>query len=163
MSELSLIRHPKTDAEGILIPQSEFTCWQYGINHASWWYTTEPSWVSYTGSIVGTYAQGMQFYSAVSWKDGVITFSNPFTPNYDDAGYIAYSTSIYRVKRSILDGSSAYGFLESLQRLAGAAAPSTTYQGLVFSKDPNKYPNNASVNGVYYSKKTGTTFNLSYW
>lgn len=166
MSELSLVKKDTGDAEGLHVAQADFTCWQYGIKTDKWTYAIEPIWQAFSGTI-GFYSNGMQFYREVTWTNGIIIFSSPFTPNYGNSGYFTYSNggnTIWQGSRDWGDGSSNYGFLTVSTRLLNAIAPGTTYKGHAYSKDPAKYPaDGIADDGLYYIKKTGTTFDKKYW
>lgn len=165
MSELSLIRR-SNNIDGILIPQSDYTLWLYGINKTQWTYVTEPVFVSsssfwFTGS-----PSSITVYD-VSWANGVVTLSNATTVSsstWESASgrYALYGNGIYKVSSFGTNSDGNYGWALS-GYLDNVIAPSLTYYGHVYSKDSSKFPDGDTLNGIYYKKKTNLNFNIQYW
>jgi hypothetical protein len=175
MGELSLVKKGKLDAEGLYIAQSEYTCWQYGINHINWTYSNPSmTWVTNNTSeviLVGSATDTVEVYLNIALVDGELILSNLSNVSvYSASGYYPFIGGYMFPGNAIvhLDGYSGiddYGNKKiSFDSYLPANPPAIGYLGHIYSKNSNKYPaDGIGDNGYYYLKKTSTTFNKAYW
>ena len=160
--ELSIKKGGIVTPEGIHVAQADFTCWQYGFKEENYTYKITPSFHRYPSNLQGGITNGTTLYGSLSFVDGVVIGNNPFVANS------SYSCNGYHISGTHYVGCYSIGtdiywcYIDG--KYENIISPHATYYGHAYSADPNKYPaDGVGEDGIYYLKKTGNSFDVSYW